>query len=59
MKTANLKDLRIIAGRAEAQLTALKLTVDNFDGKTDLMAQRIATLQQVMSQLRHSIESLA
>ena len=59
MKTTPLKDLRIIAGRAEAQITALKLTIASFDGKTDLMEQRVDTLTHIMSQLRSSIENLA
>ena len=59
MKTSTLKDLRVIAGRAEAQLTALKLTIASFDGKTDMMEQRVDTLQHIMQELRRSIEDLA
>jgi len=57
--TMLLKDLRILAGRAEAQITALKISIDCYEPKDDLMCQRIATMTHLMRELREQIERLA
>ena len=59
MNTTKLKDLRVLAGRAEATITALKLGVDSWDPKDELMCQRIETTSKLIRELREQIERLA
>ena len=58
MKTTNLTDLRVLAGRMEAHVLALKLGVDTFEKPDPLMCQRIDTIQRLTFELRQSIEAL-
>lgn len=58
MNTTKLKDLRILAGRAEAQVLALKISVDCYEPEDALMRDRAATLLTLMNKLRSQIEAL-
>lgn len=57
-KHTPLKDLRVLAGRAEASITALKLGIDTFDGDTQLMKERATRLAALIRELRQQIEDL-
>lgn len=58
MKTTSLTDLRVLAGRAEANVLALKLGVDSYETKDADLCQRVATIMRLMRELRESIEAL-
>lgn len=55
---SKLKDLRVLAGRAEAQITALKISVECWEPQDPLMRDRAETLAHLMRKLREQIESL-
>lgn len=54
-----LKDLRILVGRTEAQVTALRISVECYEGADALMKDRAITLSLLINQLRQQIEQLA
>lgn len=56
--TTKLKDLRVLAGRAEATITALKLGVDAWDPKDAVMVDRAHRLAVMIRDLREQIEAL-
>ena len=58
MKTTTLTDLRVLAGRTEANVLALKLGVDSYERKDDDLCQRVATIMRLTRELRESIEAL-
>lgn len=57
--TTRLKDLRILAGRAEANITALKIGIETFEPKDPVMCERIARIAVLIRELRQQIEDLA
>lgn len=59
MNNTKLKDLRVLAGRAEATITALKLGVDSWDPVDPLMVDRANRLAAMIRDLRQQIEELA
>ena len=58
MKTTTLTDLRVLAGRTEANVLALKLGVDSYEPKDDDLCQRVATIMRLTRELRESVEAL-
>lgn len=58
MKPTNLTDLRVLAGRAEANVLALKLGVDAYEPRDEVMCQRIQTITRLVREIREAIEDL-
>ena len=58
MTQTKLKDLRILAGRTEANITALRLSVEGLDPKHNDLCDRVVRLQSLMAEIRHAIEKL-
>jgi hypothetical protein len=58
MNQTKLKDLRVLAGRAEATITALKIGVDCWEPSDPLMKDRADRLALMIRELRQQIEEL-
>ena len=58
MNVSKLKDLRILAGRTEANVTALKISIDHYQPKQEEICQRVVNLQNLMREIREAIENL-
>lgn len=54
-----IKDLRHFVGRAEAQLTALKIGIDDCPASSQGMKDKAHELSQRICELRRLIENLA
>lgn len=59
MKPTKLKDLRVHAGRTEANVTALRLAIDSYEPVQSDLKARVAHLQTLMAELRSRVEDLA
>ena len=59
LKPAKLKDLRVHAGRTEANVTALRLAIDSYEPEQPDLKARVMHLQTLMAELRGEVEDLA
>lgn len=58
MKTTTKKDLRVYAGRLEANVTALQVALDSYKPEQTNLILQVVTTKTLIEEVRGSIERL-
>lgn len=56
--TSTLKDLRVFAGRLEANITALEVALSTYTPKQDALTVKVSQLKTLMAEIREDVEKL-
>lgn len=56
--TTTTKDLRVFAGRLEANVTTLQVALDAYVPKQDALIDKVSQLKTLMAEIRESVEQL-
>lgn len=56
--TSTTKDLRVFAGRLEANITALQVALDTYVPKQETLMDKVSQLKALMTEIRESVDEL-
>jgi hypothetical protein len=56
--TSTLKDLRVFAGRLEANITALEVALNTYTPKQGALIDKVSQLKTLMAEIREDVEKL-